>query len=144
MADYDGLSDLIARVEGAEGPALVLDGEIWCVANGYEFVKWDGSGCVYREVRGAGIRHADASTVRPYTASLDAAVALAGRVLPGWTYGMEMFPSDEIFNPSGAQAFVSKDRSVLDAGYGHGEAKTPAIALVLAILRAVQAQREAA
>lgn len=82
------IANLIERLEKAEGASLELDGMIWCAANGYEFVMWDGAGCVYRDPNAPnwnrGIQHADASTVRPYSASLDAAVALAERKLPGW------------------------------------------------------------
>ncbi|MBS1725012.1 MAG: hypothetical protein JSS66_18895 [Armatimonadetes bacterium] len=80
------LSSLLERVRGASGPSLVLDGEIWCAVNGYEFVQWDGAGCVYRDPNAPswkpGITHASASVIRPYSASIDAAVALVERVLP--------------------------------------------------------------
>jgi hypothetical protein len=82
-------ADLIERLEKASGPALVLDGEIWCAVNGYQFERWDGAGCVYRDPQAPawklGISHAPASVIRPYTGSLDAAVALVERELPGMT-----------------------------------------------------------
>jgi hypothetical protein len=155
------LSDLIARVEKAEGPDRELDALVWSeflprhgegidgfdLPDGahYEYEADDrGAVSMYVRLADGNCRVRARRPAEPFTASIDAAVALAGRVLPGWLFGIETFPNDEVFTPSGAQAFVAEDRSRLDAGYGHGEAKTPAIALVLAILRAVQAQREAA
>ena len=78
------ITSLIEKLEGAEGPSLVLDGEIWCTVNGYTFVMWDGAGCVYRRASDGGISHEQASSIRPFSASLDAALALAARVLPRW------------------------------------------------------------
>lgn len=75
------LQALLERVEAATGPNLALEGEIWCAINGYQFVTWDGAGCVYRETPEAGISHVDGGVVRPYTASIDAALALVERVL---------------------------------------------------------------
>lgn len=45
MADTRDLS-LIERLEKATGGSLVLDAEIWCAAWDYQFVRWDGAGCV--------------------------------------------------------------------------------------------------
>lgn len=80
MSDHS-ITSLIEKLEGAEGPSLILDGEIWCAVNGYTFVMWDGAGCVYRRASDGGISHEQASRIRPFSASLDAALALAERVL---------------------------------------------------------------
>jgi len=82
MSDHS-ITSLIEKLEGAEGPSLVLDGEIWCAVNGYTFVMWDGAGCVYRRASDGGISHEQASRIRPFSASLDAALALAERVVGG-------------------------------------------------------------
>src|SRR5690606_20644606 len=58
------LPDLIARLEKATGPDRELDGRIWCAINGYEFVQWDGAGCVYRA---KSIGHIDARHVKDWT-----------------------------------------------------------------------------
>lgn len=75
------ITSLIEKLEGAEGPSLVLDGEIWCAVNGYTFVMWDGAGCVYRRASDGGISHEQASSIRPFSASLDAALSLAERIM---------------------------------------------------------------
>jgi hypothetical protein len=78
------LSELIKALEAAKGPSLQMDGAIWCVANGYEFIEWNTTGCVYRGGSDNRVYRADSTTVRPYTASVDAAIALCERALPGW------------------------------------------------------------
>lgn len=80
MSDHS-ITSLIEKLEGAEGPSLVLDGEIWCAVNGYTFVMWDGAGCVYRRASDGGISHEQVSRIRPFSASLDTALALAERVV---------------------------------------------------------------
>lgn len=68
------LGALIAALEKATGPSLVLDGEIWCAARGLDFVRWDGAGCAYRDTDG--IQHKPARHIAAYTASIDAALTL--------------------------------------------------------------------
>lgn len=86
------LNELLERVKRATGPTLDLDGRTWCAANGFEFVMWDGAGCVYRNPNAPawdrGIQHAPASTVKPFSASIDHALLLAERLLPGCWYVM--------------------------------------------------------
>lgn len=135
-------ADLIARLEAAPGPRLELDGMVWCAVNGYEYVQWDGAGCAYTDPNAPnwdqGIKHAQASVVRPYTASLDAAVGLVERVLPGWFWRVgrtSLFPK--------GWAYISKthpshcDRED-EASCANGRAATPAIALLIATLKALE------
>lgn len=72
--------ELVSRLEKLTEPDRELDGMVWCAVNGYEFVMWDGAGCVYRDPNAPkwdqGIKHAQASVVQPYTTSIDAAVAM--------------------------------------------------------------------
>lgn len=76
-----------------------------------------------------------------YTASIDAAIALAERVLPGWKWRVgrtEVFPN--------GWAYVHKyDPSNCDrideAACADGKAATPAIALLIALLRAKEASK---
>lgn len=75
------------------------------------------------------------------TASLDAAVALCERVLPGWFYRVgktSLFPN--------GWAYISRthpshcDRED-EASCADGKAATPAIALLIAILTALEARK---
>ncbi|WEX10345.1 hypothetical protein [Chelativorans sp. AA-79] len=137
------LRELIEKLEKAAGPELVLDGMIWCAVNGYEFVQWDGAGCVYRKVDGSswdrGIKHISAHEVRPYSASLDAAIALCERVLPGWSWECRVSGTGDkgqatVWNPRKAPGHNDEKRATNCA--------TAAIALVLATLRALEAQED--
>jgi hypothetical protein len=131
------LDELITKLEAAEGPSLQLDGQIWCAVNGYEFVMWDGAGCVYRDLAApkwdAGIKHAQASTVRPYSASVDAAIALAEKVLPDSNcWGVDKDETGSV------DAHVQRN-GVGHAGWAHfATHKSAPIALVLATLRALK------
>lgn len=78
----------------------------------------------------------------PFTASLDAAVALVGRVLPGWFWRVgrtSLFPN--------GWAYISKthpshcDRED-EASCSDGRAATPAIALLIATLKALDQQHD--
>jgi hypothetical protein len=82
------LAELLARIEAEAGPDRELDGRIWCSVNGYEFVAWDGAGVVYR-FREPGIRHMDDDHIQPVTRSVDSALALVERVLPGHQAGFQ-------------------------------------------------------
>lgn len=76
-------------------------------------------------------------SIPAYTASIDAAVALVERVLPGWAKGFDGGPKTRI-------AFVDQhdhDDRMFGARYT-AEGPTPAIALILAALRALHAQEE--
>lgn len=141
MSDHS-ITSLIEKLEGAEGPSLVLDGEIWCAVNGYTFVMWDGAGCVYRRASDGGISHEQASRIRPFSASLDTALALAELV--GWrVYTIDM---SVVGRPSVMLQSLD-DRPGTDAetgahmigkDYSRATAKTPALALCASILRAHQ------
>jgi hypothetical protein len=54
--------------------------------------------------------------------------------LPGWKFEIEGFPDNEVFNPGGVQAFFANGTH-----YGHGEAKTPEMAAMLAAISALAA-----
>lgn len=81
------------------------------------------------------------SMARDYTGSIDAAIALMGRVLPGsgWIVGSGRESPSE---PLGGAA-IYRGLTTESGKVGEGEAITPAIALCLAICSAVQAQRAA-
>ncbi len=142
------LEELIAALENATGPSLQLDGMIWCAANNFEFVMWDGAGCVYRDPCSPkwdnGIKHAHASTVRPYSASIDAAVALLGRVKPGWFWRGGNVPAGKYERGEyqhGWDHISRTDASNCDRDDEFtGWAATPELALLIAILRAKLSQ----
>lgn len=126
------MRDLIERLEKATGPSFVLDAEIWCAVNGYEFDRWDGAGCLYRDHNAPkwerGIKHADASLVRPYTASIDTVVSLTERCLPNWYWSLNVDGMAVISQRGSHDIFSCNGR------------KSPAIALCIALLRALDAQ----
>ena len=124
----DPITSLIEKLEGDEGPSLVLDGEIWCAVNGYTFVMWDGAGCVYRRASDGGISHEQASRIRPFSASLDAALALAERVLPRLT----RIEIDTCAQGEFHHCAIETDDDEFDVN----NCRTPALALCAAVLRA--------
>lgn len=103
---------LIERLEGAEAGSRELD-EALCEALSIIFARfaWDNG--------------TNSSTCAPVTTSVDAALALAERVLPGsrWECGVNSY--------EGAWAVVYADL----VGTG-GCSSTPALALCIAILKA--------
>lgn len=75
-ADPAALRRLAERLEAATEGSLELDGMLWCFATGYVFEGWDGAGCRYRASPSSHLSHVRASIVRPYSASIDDAMAL--------------------------------------------------------------------
>jgi hypothetical protein len=101
------ITSLIEKLEGAEVGSRELDCAIWTATGG-----WDHVG-------------------RPptFSTSLDAALALAERMLPGWDW--------QIVKGSEEEAYVALQPH--GAAFGHEvQAATPALALCAAILRAKQ------
>lgn len=141
MAD---LSDIIERLEMAERPSRPEDCHLWVIAQGGDarmnYVDGDARNFVWeRGIDGMWVRGVvKFGSVPKYTASIDAAVSLAGRVLPGWFWRCGSTP---LF-PNG-WAHVSRyhadhcDRRD-EASCADGKAANVAIALVLATLRALQ------
>jgi hypothetical protein len=132
------LSSLIARLEAAEGPNYALEVDIFKFFNPEysDYVQGRG-GLVHKE---DGEDQRVLSNVRPpnVMASLDAAVSLANRVLPGWFWRCGSTP---LF-PNG-WAHVSRYRADHcdrqdEASCADGKAANVAIALVLTTLRALQ------
>lgn len=115
-------SDLIAKLEALDGPSREVDLEI-AIATGAvpdEVAKY-----------GPHLRRIEMRRVDPYTASLDAAIALVERVLPGWTLMLDdrMGPSAKLLPPN--QISSAEDRT---------KAATLPIALLIALLRAKEAR----
>lgn len=129
-------SALIARLEAAEAGSRELDGAVWYaihepdVQHGCLHVEQTEQGPMEVLTCELGSKYADC--VGNYTTSLDAALALAERALPGWGF------------------FLRKDKDGCNCGLlypdahfvtpGCGSSPTPALALVIAILRAKQGE----
>lgn len=115
----DSLSDLLARVEEAEGPDRELDKDILCaLLTPMGAMEFACSGPLNHKP----------------TASLDAALALVERALPGWDWAVfrRCAPG---FGDELASARVWPHRE-MSKGSGDCRAKTPALALLAALLRA--------
>ena len=117
---------LIDRLSKLEGPDREVDAAIWM-----HLIEKPGiNDKIDRDMVGR---------YPSYTASIDAAIALAEIVLPGWKWRVgrtELFPN--------GWAYVHKyDPSNCDrtdeAACADGKAATPAIALLIALLRAKEA-----
>jgi hypothetical protein len=137
------MTDLIKRLEEAEAGSRELDALV--------FRRFGGP--LPKEFAGYGVEltwQADGSATMPvgemqvrydppaYTTSLDAALALAERVLPGW--GWEISHDDCIGN---YYAWVGKD-FYLRGPQEHlrGIQENPALALCIAVLKATDTGRE--
>jgi len=112
MADR---SSLIAQLEKAEGPDRELDGDIWRYAMSSET----------RGVKFGPVPH--------LTSSIDAAVSLAERVLPGWTIASVGQDDRKAWHAELREGYRTAYSTVSLAGAPNG-----ALALVLATLRALQ------
>ena len=126
------LQALAERIAKASGPDRELDGMVWCAADGYEFVQWDGAGVVYRGDSRRGITHQPADHIREYSASIDSALALVERLKPGvfWLIGKGKTRSAE--PPFGAQLLFGT-KEIL----GEGEAATAPLAILRALIAAL-------
>jgi len=135
------LTELLERVKAATGPDKVLDRDILCIIDGWTYEKrgrdrqpWMyGAKGERRDPPGVGIFGA----ARP-TSSIDAAVALVERKLPGCGYiiGMGRETPDE---PLGACAIYSS-LSGEGAELAEEEAPTLPLAVLTALLSALIAQ----
>lgn len=119
------LSDLLVRVEGATGEDSALSNAV-CIATGVAWTeKRNDPGFVGEYMRG---------WYPNVTASLDAALALVTRVLPGWSWdtGCSYYPEDGAFV---ARAWPGPGR--LSEGTGNVHAASPSLALLAAMLKAL-------
>jgi hypothetical protein len=108
------IATLIARLEKLEGPDSDIDGDIWCEIFAPDVVAID-FGIQFPAV----------------TASLDAAIALAERVLPGAEFNLT-----NIYGVAVAEIPINDSDSPFETGR-HAGGILP-IALLIAILRALQ------
>lgn len=120
---------LAGRVEAAQGPNFELERDIHEALYGDTLRKFgyrrDGAGWLTAAPPFAGAERL--SPPPAYTASVDAALALVAEKLPGHDWGIDN---------RGTHAFIQEpDRSHA----WHGNAATPALALLAAMLRALAA-----
>jgi hypothetical protein len=132
------LQDLLAHVEKTDGPDRELDADLW-----WTFDHGPASTCFNNGALGlprqlpatlpipAGLGRAGVQAMAPaYSASLDATLRLVERVLPGWGWSVGNVAQ-------GGHAYLMRDAGATLVG---GAAASPAIALLVAMLKVLIAQ----
>lgn len=126
------LDDLIARVEAASDRDRSIDADI-ARMEGWTFTKMKGDRQEYWRKPGS-TEYWDRRLDGPpaYTASIDVALALIERLLPGWDYGLDRdegqyFATIAPVGPTTAKGVQA-------------EAKSQPLAIMLAALRALASQ----
>lgn len=134
------MSALIARLEAAEAGSRELDAAVWAASNGYELFEHDGAGWRYRMKPDDIMRHERTGYISPYTTSLDAALALAERVLPGWAWNIERWGKMTriTLNECDNEGWHRSKHVRIE----YASERSPALALVIATLKAVSAKGE--
>jgi hypothetical protein len=143
-------ADLIERLEKLEGPDQDVDAEIAVRVLGFiktnRMAKWPGEQPIWEFTDP--VRNTTGSwsaMVRGYTASLDAAVALVERVLPGWRIENLCEWDADVLRQRGPWMcdLMRRGKDFADhfpAKCAH--APTPAIALLIATLKALDQQHD--
>lgn len=126
----DTTTSLIEKLEGAEVGSRELDAYVWASVNGYELFEHDGAGWRYRMRPDDIMRHERTSYISPVTTSLDAALALAERVLD------QRGPININICLAGSAQVVIDSVGPCGPVMAQVVARTPALALCAAILRA--------
>jgi len=143
--DGKALGDLVERLEKAEGGSRELDAEI-ALLEGWTLQKMKGDRQPYW--RKPGVTHwfsREHDGPPMYTTSIDAAVALAERLLPRWS-GVVDFGRDAPMRRADIYSHVKEmgedeyGEPVEIRDFSWGEARTPALALTAAVLRALATQ----
>lgn len=78
------ITDIVARLEEAKGPNYAIEVEIFKLVHPEYAGYVQGRGGLIHPQDGEDVRVQSNVRAPNYTASVDAAIALAGRVLPGW------------------------------------------------------------
>lgn len=149
MTDVAALKALRERVAQLNGPDRKIDAEVWSSATGNEthfpnpFVhEADGLHAYTSPVDGMGPM-SRWQRVPPITASLDAAISLVEKMLPGWAPGLvqNLHHSHWVGSLSQARPGVKSDASTTDLIITCSAiANTPALALVAAAIDALISQ----
>ena len=128
----DRMDDLITRLEEAAEGSRELDAAIWYAVHepdvDYPGIRTEQTEQGPREVLTCELGSKWADDVGRYTTSIDEAIALARRVLPGLYMWNVEFDDEPTGTPASARVYAKTD--------GRGAAPTPALALCIAILRA--------
>ena len=155
------MTDLITRLSKLDAPDREVDAEIWLIELqsaesdpfggyglaedwGYEY-EAEEDGSVIQYARNGQVTHKIGRRSSPaFTASIDAAIALAERVLPGW--GWEIASNTNhiknCLNPEYGKPIGKHPHWAVVANQSSRkfvDGATPAIALCIAILRAKEA-----
>lgn len=136
------LEVLLARVEKAEGADRELDALLWCMEENVTFSHLVGHGetIIYFEPPRAGSRRCPGWP--GYTASLDAALSLCERVLPGWIVASIGQQDDRSWWVELWKGALTSYSLVADSD-SRIRFKTPALALIAALLKSLIAQGKA-
>lgn len=138
MIPVPDMSALIARLEAAEAGSRELDAAVWAASNGYELVRFDGAGWLYKMHADDIQRHERTGFIPGFSQSLDAALALADRVLPGQEYEITT-----LYNV----ARVTLNMNHGDEGgpyYGSNDCCNVPLAICAAVLKSIPNRCEAA
>jgi len=131
-------SDLIARLEALTGPDMEVDWDIGLNVGGMKSVRTFGMAGNWFD---RCVDETSLSVSMPdYTASIDAAVALCERVLPGWRWGITQGTEDDDEVQGNVWPETTPFTAYLDS---YGYHANPAIALLIAILKALDAKETA-
>ncbi len=130
---------LIKRLEAATGPDREVDAELWLMfttgatrkASVVKSSKGLWPDYTIDETREASGR---LIVVPSYTASVDAALALAERVLPGWCWELTLMPGEATWQ--GAPEMWPEGLAAPDRCGVYASTKSPALALCIAVLKA--------
>lgn len=142
------MDDLLTRLREATGGDRELDARLWCALDEgnaiFSHLVGGGEVAIYFLPDKPGSRRCPGWP--PYTSSVDAALALIARVLPGWLWSVS---GPDLLNgrdccwavvadkeDNGAEEPWAVDRAVFES-----EAPTPALALVIALVEAVKGER---
>lgn len=124
---------LITRLSKLDAPDREVDAEIAMKLLGYTRInrmkRWPDTPPIWDYFKGEPF-NSDGVLIRPYTASVDAAIALAKRVFGKVGYSVAETEDDE----EAPFAFIH-----INGEAYLGEGATPAIALLIALLRAKEA-----
>lgn len=138
--DIEAVRALLARVETASGPSFDLDRAIGLVIGGWKRIDL-GSGHAMLCNSDGGSFPDDPGSIsgESFTSSLDAAVALVERVLPGWWWNLSAY------EPGKYEAFINPPefQDPDEHPCGMGMEASPAKSLVRALLHALIARAEA-
>jgi len=149
------LANLLERVTAATGPDRELDADLWWLLHHHDAERYFNTGALGMPKRypatlpiPAGLgRTAVRSYAPSYTRSLDAALVLVERKLPGWTVANLSQQDNRTWFAELREGFLtSYSRAVFTQRTGPENRfpPTPALALIAALLRALIAQEAAA